>query len=353
MRWNCPHCGTSLSLNAKKDAPAWSFARCYQCQGFALVRKNEPQRPIKVAPKNAALPPPPNAAMRGNAGPSPSGAHEGIGHGPSILSQRALKNWNAHQERKDAKNAAENLLSAQASRIPPRFKPKKSTVESVAQAWGATWNEALRIPLKDIAAALPEPLPEIPVKSARERIAPYVAVATGAFLMISGASILLRSEKIWQRPVSSTQAAPQRNVTPASAPQIHETLKVETSLIDRERSERAHAASHLAPTVPLSAPLRETKTELVTSTQQSAPTREETPEYFQARVVGLQLRAGPGTHYKTFGRASGQERFQVVGHRGDWNRIQLDGTRPGVPFAWVRRDLIEPTPQGQSTHSGN
>lgn len=39
MRWNCPHCGTSLALSDDKISTGWSFSRCYKCSGHALIRK--------------------------------------------------------------------------------------------------------------------------------------------------------------------------------------------------------------------------------------------------------------------------------------------------------------------------
>jgi hypothetical protein len=41
MRWNCPHCGVNLGIADDKMTTSWSFSRCYQCGGYALVRKSE------------------------------------------------------------------------------------------------------------------------------------------------------------------------------------------------------------------------------------------------------------------------------------------------------------------------
>ncbi len=41
MRWNCPHCSVALAVPSDKLTNSWSFARCYSCGGFALVRKSQ------------------------------------------------------------------------------------------------------------------------------------------------------------------------------------------------------------------------------------------------------------------------------------------------------------------------
>lgn len=41
MRWNCPHCGTALSVADDKLSNTWSFSKCFQCSGYALVRKSD------------------------------------------------------------------------------------------------------------------------------------------------------------------------------------------------------------------------------------------------------------------------------------------------------------------------
>lgn len=38
MRWNCPHCTAQLSVQDDKVGEEWSFARCYRCSGFSLVK---------------------------------------------------------------------------------------------------------------------------------------------------------------------------------------------------------------------------------------------------------------------------------------------------------------------------
>lgn len=41
MRWNCPHCGIDLAVADEKLGRGWSFSRCYQCGGFAVVRQQD------------------------------------------------------------------------------------------------------------------------------------------------------------------------------------------------------------------------------------------------------------------------------------------------------------------------
>ncbi len=41
MQWNCPHCGTSLALRDDSFTGGWSFAKCFQCAGHALIRRTE------------------------------------------------------------------------------------------------------------------------------------------------------------------------------------------------------------------------------------------------------------------------------------------------------------------------
>ncbi len=41
MRWNCPHCGTALAVSDDKLTTSWSFSKCFQCGGYALVRRSD------------------------------------------------------------------------------------------------------------------------------------------------------------------------------------------------------------------------------------------------------------------------------------------------------------------------
>ena len=41
MRWNCPHCGTALAVSDDKLTASWSFSKCFQCNGYALVRRSD------------------------------------------------------------------------------------------------------------------------------------------------------------------------------------------------------------------------------------------------------------------------------------------------------------------------
>lgn len=41
MRWNCPHCGTALSVPKEKLTASWSFSKCAPCGGYSLVRRSD------------------------------------------------------------------------------------------------------------------------------------------------------------------------------------------------------------------------------------------------------------------------------------------------------------------------
>ena len=43
MRWDCPHCQTNLSAPDDQFSDRWTFAKCYQCQEFSVVRKPKPE----------------------------------------------------------------------------------------------------------------------------------------------------------------------------------------------------------------------------------------------------------------------------------------------------------------------
>ena len=57
MRWNCPHCSVALSVADDSLNSGWSYAKCFNCSGFAMVRRTDvnlikmPQAPSSSSPQ--------------------------------------------------------------------------------------------------------------------------------------------------------------------------------------------------------------------------------------------------------------------------------------------------------------
>ncbi len=52
MRWNCPHCKTSLEISSDPNPNSWTFALCAQCSRFGLIRKStDPIVKVDLPPK--------------------------------------------------------------------------------------------------------------------------------------------------------------------------------------------------------------------------------------------------------------------------------------------------------------
>jgi hypothetical protein len=57
MLWNCPHCNVALSVADDKLNTGWSYAKCYNCSEFAMVRKTattQDGNPIQTEIRNTA-----------------------------------------------------------------------------------------------------------------------------------------------------------------------------------------------------------------------------------------------------------------------------------------------------------
>ena len=47
MRWNCPHCEAKSKIEDSELGEGWNFAKCYSCDRFSMINRNE-QRAIRL-----------------------------------------------------------------------------------------------------------------------------------------------------------------------------------------------------------------------------------------------------------------------------------------------------------------
>jgi hypothetical protein len=270
MRWNCPHCGTSLAVSDDKLSSSWSFSRCFQCAGFALVRRSDAQT-IKTerAPSGESV-------LLPESSETPT----------AMLSQTALNNLNRILSKKNGAQAGEKLAtrimerpgSAPNIAVTPQssanvdvraYHPPAAKGSSAAQPAAPVIRPAIRrsdrpftgtpiptmipqslaptggafiahqqarieaqsrskvdahalvqaspsIPtfppkppaqLPRVGLTLPEPLPEIPVRGTRQRLTSFLFGIGGCLAIGSGIYLYVQGQAIWEKSHTQKQAS--------------------------------------------------------------------------------------------------------------------------------------------------
>lgn len=218
MRWNCPHCGTSLAVSDEKLGNGWAFSRCYKCAGFALVRKGDANL-IKVDR-------------------APAGEHvllpEANEDATALLSRQASEHLAHYVEQNAQRAKATDELSQARARIEKAaMKPgiksatRRSLSTSIAEPAQALVPVAASVMVPapapstqadrpSLAAAppfvaprapasagssfgLPTPLPDEPVRGVRGRLAPVAIALTGVFAIGTGIYLYVQGQAIWEK----------------------------------------------------------------------------------------------------------------------------------------------------------
>jgi len=206
MRWNCPHCSVALAIADDLLGQGWSFSKCFQCSGFALIRKSEINL-IKVdqAPASQTLtahaPAPNEASLSQGAGAVLAGAPRPV----LKSSKRNHSNFEA--------TLAETLQS-----IPPALEAHSpgelsdeqigAEVESMPQDFGASSDEIPSVfetfdpyGLEHEPEHEPEEKMKLEVQPPRKRklIAPVMIAAIAVLAVLSGLN-LYQQGRILARP---------------------------------------------------------------------------------------------------------------------------------------------------------
>ena len=301
MRWSCPHCGTQLALSEDKIGTGWSFARCYRCGGFALIRRSE------------------LSVIRVDKAPA----------GEAVLLPEATED----PRRALSAQAAQNLAAATPPPAPvirpaPLRNNSNPTAIQVAPPAALPPEPALKA-----SARLPDPLPEIVIPQAllekpKRRFgtpllytgigfASLATIASGTYLITEGRSLLRQAaqaaheeESAPARPVAAAATAPAEDVIPA-APALGGNVASAHDVITDE-------VHHLA----------------------MAPSRVPAADGLAVRASrpGIHLYTGPGMQFPVIGTADPAIAYPVKGWSDQWFKIELNANT----VAWIRNDLVLP-----------
>ncbi len=171
MRWSCPHCKVSQSIPDERVEGGWSFARCYKCNGYSLVRKSD-VKTFKVAQ-------PPEQATVLNSHPSevPLMSREATNHLQLTLKNAAIRSENFQELAKSLQNQEVNQTN------------------------------------------------EGPKKAISERMLPYAIGLAGALALFSGAYLFMEGQSLWNKAHHASREADPIPVEPSIAAPIKDELK--------------------------------------------------------------------------------------------------------------------------------
>ncbi|MCC7441352.1 MAG: SH3 domain-containing protein [Bdellovibrionales bacterium] len=314
MRWNCPHCSIELYLDDARVGNGWSFARCYSCAGFSLVRKSN----VNTIRIDQA--PTPETILQ----PQPSVPRVEVpAQGPVA---NALTRLGVAQK---------NLGEAQTSR--PQVIPGRRT-----QPPGQTTAAAAAPAAKNIfgTRTLPQPLPlnprtsSTPKAAAARRSRGLIPVVLGIMAVLvtgSGAFLYVQGQNMWDRARAELGPDTDGVKLGASAPQ-------------RAAGAKARKSQHKDATIfsdrigqGAMAPNREMGPGAVVRADEET---DGIPGRMVVRPIqnAVNLRMGPGTKYPIVGQADATITYTVTEWREQWFRI-IPNTGPAEE-AWIRNDYV-------------
>ncbi|MBI3535923.1 MAG: hypothetical protein HY072_10620, partial [Deltaproteobacteria bacterium] len=321
MRWDCPHCGATLSVSDEKLNPGWSFSSCYMCNGFALVRRSD----VNLIKVDGAPP---------------------------------------DEEVLHTKNLEEITKTAPQVALKPTIKPAlKRTNTSLTE--------------------LPKPLPELKTeKRPRQWIKAAIGV-TLPFMLVSGYFLYMQSYELLSKAQSlspkKTQNVALKNSSPVTSPVtsgedsadmqsqagseiipapslLAAQPDIQTTQTQMQVPAQLQALEHIPENIPENIIDKVEKDSM--STEQIAAINEDNtanikpeikiiPQFIvEPKYNNSPLRAGPGLNYSVLGRANHQLRYIVKTWKGEWFQLEETGRALKIaakevsPPTWIRSDLV-------------
>ncbi len=373
MRWTCPHCGIALGIADDKMNTSWSFSRCYQCGGYALVRKSEVNI-IKV-----------DRAPAGEKVLLPESSEN------PLLSEAAARNLSRYESDKPTikpatrRNTVSKLITSPARTDNPLLQPEMVSEPAPApstQPFAPASLEAGRRPLAGPHAPagasvdrsampsymngvnnvgmFPEPLPDVPMASNRIRFFPMAIGIAAAFALGSGLYLLMQSGELIEK----------------SRPTLSDRHPESIRENDESSVSRAHASNNPNnPAATSSARIDSTSIAKVSHTQtagysdqvrsqamaperQPIPTapqpvqlsRDNPPLIVQPKAKNIHLRSGPGMVYPVVGNADEKTKYVVTDWNDRWFKVLSQNSEEIA--GWIRTDSVQVVPS-QGTTSTN
>jgi len=329
MRWNCPHCSIELYLDDGRIGNGWSFARCYRCAGFSLVRKsNVSTIRIDQAPTSETVLQP-KASLPTVSTPARSPVAGAI----ELFQQSQTQIGAIEKER-------------------PQVIPGRRTQPPTAQGTTPT------VPRAFAGRSLPEPLPETPAGGIRRRGTGIIPMALGiTAVLITGAGVFLylQGQQMWDHARAGLGPETDGVQVAASAPERRPAgLKnlIKPKKLDKDATVFSDRITHgaMAPDRTIG-PGAVTPTSAVNGAEASPAAAaaheqasDDTSAGAPARMVvrpnrsGAKLRMGPGTRFPIVGKADPTITYTVVAWKDQWFKV-LPDTGPNDE-AWIRNDFV-------------
>jgi hypothetical protein len=298
MRWNCPHCSVALAVSDEKLGTGWSFSRCYQCGGHALVRRADVNL-IKVdqaPPGERRLPP--------EATESPTVDLRAVTRAP----------------------ARSTLATTADPGATPRA-PEPAAPSALPLSAAAAETPAVVLP-----PPLPEPRRRTPTAPRRPppRALHAAIAAAGVTAIVSSVYLYQQGQEMWRK-----ARLPARPSLSAARPVASAPLAVVASAPEPPVSDQIHQRA-------------------------MAPVRDEAPApqnlVVQPRIRRAAVRTGPGLEYPIIGLAQPNARYLVSDWSDRWFKVVIENPSQALQqpasaliagrgriTAWIRNDLVQLT----------
>jgi len=321
MHWNCPHCSTRLHVDPSQLKKDWSFARCYRCQGFSLIRQSvaAPQVGVKQA---EALP----VAQR-----KPKSESSKIDHHQN--SQGVSKAQIIAPQRKLPKPLPPLGIQSSSHAKKPRRISKE--------------NQKIQRPL-GVRPKAPKSIRARPAR--RSFFLPFLILLSAGAATSSGYVLYQKGVTLWSQARVSLeneilgQASGSIQKARGRSPAVLGTgLSAGTDTLRRGamapfRKENLHQLpkvqdnGEIAPSA------------LSTPSTGDAPATLLNTSQVRIQHSGVNLRMGPGTQFAKVGKADPKLVYEILGWEKNWFRIAPIVQDSGLQeVVWVRNDYVVPT----------
>ncbi|MFL5815494.1 MAG: hypothetical protein ACJ763_18100 [Bdellovibrionia bacterium] len=371
---------------------SWSFSRCYQCGGYALVRKAEvniikvdraPAGEKVLLPESSENPLLSEAATRtlnrytNNAGTSASqsASSAAMSAAPAAHSDKPVVK--PATRRNTASGMINPLHAANTSHVETDRSNPLAAMDlpfdkiSHPQPFAPVSQEAGARPLSGPNAPagasvdrnampsymngvngvnnmglFPEPLPEVPAAAGKIRLLPMAIGIAAAFALGSGLYLLMQSGEIIEktRPTlsdrhqaparaeeSDTVAQTSHPITPVAVAKVAQA-QPNTGYSDQVRSQAMAPERMPAPTAPHPVQLSSDNPPLVV----------------QPKAKNIHLRSGPGMVYPVVGNADERAKYVVTDWNDRWFKVlpqSASASQNGEEIAgWIRTDSVQVVP---------
>jgi hypothetical protein len=327
MRWNCPHCLTALAMANEKMPDQWSFSRCYQCQGYALVRKDA-KNIIKVdgapAGERILLPEEREQPILGRHAQEKLAQLTEIGRARRSLTPDTNTDSRPIIKpalRRRAPESAEKLkmVSEHTALEAERKMVQASALSEVAKTLSHTSSLGSNLgTYPGISVPFPQPLPEPPGTQTRSRFLPLAIGLSGAIAVGSAAFLLIQSQALFSKP--------KHLVTRTNAPTVL------TDVVNKGAITPAATRPTVGQAI-VSDQVHE---------QAMAPVRMSSGAALIVRPKekGINLRQGPGMVFGVAGAANENEKYVVIDWSDRWFKVVPEAPegKTAGPKGWIRTD---------------